>query len=385
MNASHRIASVSKSTKNAKVLNYGQSIFEGMKAQRTYKGRIVLFRPRDNAARMREGAARMSMAAPPEDLFLDAVTSTVRANAHMVPPEGKGSLYLRPLLLGTGPIVGLGPAPSFTFTCFGTAVGSYFVVRSSYYSLEPAFTLQTHVDRLVRRLLATQAVVCCPGTAAFGLHLRTACMTACATAHLQPKRSSDLFSQGGQMAPIDLLVETHFHRAAPGGMGGTKCAGNYSPVLLTQLRAKEQGFADVVYLDAVHNRYVEEVSSCNIFVVSGDTVRTPPLNGTILPGVTRRSVCELLKAKGYEVREEEVSIEDACGADEVFTTGTAVVISSVGSLTHQGECSNRRKETACALSAECLNACANACVYPCQWLIGEPRAGAIMSKTRWHL
>jgi branched-chain amino acid aminotransferase len=152
----------------AQVLNYGQSIFEGMKvcqlschvclaccarltslfgiannrakhskaslcdrlqAQRTERGRIVLFRPKDNAARMRDGAARMSMAAPPEDLFLDAVTSTVAANAHMVPPVGKGSLYLRPLLLGTGSIVGLGPAPSYTFTCFGTAVGSYFVVR----------------------------------------------------------------------------------------------------------------------------------------------------------------------------------------------------------------------------------------------------------------
>lgn len=70
------------------------------------------------------------MAPPPEDLFLEAVTAAVRANAHMVPPAGKGSLYLRPLLLGTGPIVGLGPAPSFTFTVFATAVGSYFGVRA---------------------------------------------------------------------------------------------------------------------------------------------------------------------------------------------------------------------------------------------------------------
>jgi branched-subunit amino acid aminotransferase/4-amino-4-deoxychorismate lyase len=110
------------------VLNYGQAIFEGMKAQRTAKGDIVLFRPTANAERMREGATRMSMVPPPEDLFLRGVFGAVRENASSVPPVGKGSLYLRPLLLGTGPIIGLGPAPSFTFTVFGTAVGSYFKV-----------------------------------------------------------------------------------------------------------------------------------------------------------------------------------------------------------------------------------------------------------------
>lgn len=67
--------------------------------------------------------------------------------------------------------------------------------------------------------------------------------------------------QSGQMQPIELLVETSFHRAAPGGMGATKCAGNYSPVLFVQLQAKEQGYADVVYLDAQSNTYLEEVSA----------------------------------------------------------------------------------------------------------------------------
>ncbi len=90
------------------------------------------------------------------------------------------------------------------------------------------------------------------------------------------------------MTPIDLIVEEHFHRAAPGGMGGTKAAGNYSQVLVTQLAAKKEGFSDVVYLDAVSDTYLEEVSSCNIFSVKGKTIRTPPLRGTILPGVTRR-------------------------------------------------------------------------------------------------
>lgn len=79
------------------------------------------------------------------------------------------------------------------------------------------------------------------------------------------------------MSPIDLVVETEYHRAAPGGTGGTKCVGNYSPVLKTQLAAKGAGFSDVIYLDARENKYVEEVSSCNLFMVKGNVIATPGL------------------------------------------------------------------------------------------------------------
>ena len=252
----------------SQVLNYGQSVFEGMKAQRSAADRVVLFRPASNAARCAAGAARLSMPPVPEAQFVDAVAAAVRANAAWVPPRGKGSLYLRPLLLGTGPILGLGPAPHYDFVVFGAAVGAYF--------------------------------------------------------------------KGGQLAPIDLIVETQFHRSAPRGMGGTKAAGNYSPVLVTQLAAKKAGYSDVVYLDAKHDTYLEEVSSCNIFCVTGKTIRTPPLSGSILPGVTRASIIQLARERGYDVREEAVSVEEAMGADELFTTGTAVVVCAVGSLTHAG-------------------------------------------------
>eukprot|EP00210_Caulerpa_lentillifera_P009364 g8927.t1 len=253
---------------SAQTLNYGQAIFEGMKAQRTHKGRIVLFRPSANAERMREGALRMSMTPVPKQMFLSAVREVVHQNQELVPPLGKGSMYIRPLLLGTGPILGLGPAPEFTFLVYCAAVGTYF--------------------------------------------------------------------KGGQLTPIDLLVEEYFHRASPGGMGATKCAGNYSPVLKVQLEAKKQDYADVVYLDAVENKYLEEVSSCNIFALKGKTIKTPPLKGTILSGVTRRSVIQLAKDHGYTVLEEDISAEEAMEADEMFTTGTAVVLSPVGSLTYKG-------------------------------------------------
>jgi len=252
----------------AQVLNYGQAIFEGMKAQRAEDGSILLFRPELNAERMRNGAKRMAMRRVPEDVFVNAIRDVVRANAAYVPPFGKGALYLRPLLIGSGPILGLGPAPEFTFLVFCAPVGSYF--------------------------------------------------------------------KSGQLTPIDLLVEEQLHRSAPRGMGGTKAAGNYSPVLVTQLEAKKQGFADVLYLDAKHDKYLEEVASCNIFVVKGDKVITPPTSGSILPGVTRRSILELVSEKGYQTEEAPVAIEEALEADEVFTTGTAVVVASVGSITYKG-------------------------------------------------
>ena len=97
-----------------------------MKAQRSAKDRIVLFRPEQNAARMAAGAARLSMPAPPANLFVSAIQQLVRDNQDYVPPQGKGSLYVRPLLLGTGGILGLGPAPSYTFTIYCAAVGAYF-------------------------------------------------------------------------------------------------------------------------------------------------------------------------------------------------------------------------------------------------------------------
>ena len=253
----------------AAVLNYGQGVFEGMKAFRTKDDELLVFRPDENAARCEEGSLRMSMPPVPRDLFQKAVMKTISANADYVPPVGLGSLYLRPLLIGTGAILGLGPAPSYTFLVYCSPVASYF--------------------------------------------------------------------KGGQLTPIDLTVEETYHRAAPGGSGSTKCIGNYSPVLKVQLEAKRQGFSDVMYLDARENKYIEEVSSCNFFCVKGNTISTPALQGSILLGITRKSICEMAAARGFKVEERNVSIEEVMDADECFCTGTAVVVAPVGSITYKGK------------------------------------------------
>ncbi|GJN30020.1 hypothetical protein PR202_gb18294 [Eleusine coracana subsp. coracana] len=134
---------------SAGVLNYGQGLFEGLKAYRKTDGSILLFRPEENATRMISGAERMCMPAPTVEQFVDAVKQTVLANKKWVPPTGKGSLYIRPLLLGSGAVLGLAPAPEYTFIVFVSPVGNYFkeglspinlIVEDQYHRASPGGT-----------------------------------------------------------------------------------------------------------------------------------------------------------------------------------------------------------------------------------------------------
>ena len=110
----------------AGVLNYGQGLFEGMKAYRTDKNRVVFFRPDENARRMQRGADRLKMPPVPESIFIDAVEQVVQANIDWLPPMGRGAMYVRPLLMGSGPVLGVAPAPSYSFMIYVTPVGPYF-------------------------------------------------------------------------------------------------------------------------------------------------------------------------------------------------------------------------------------------------------------------
>lgn len=252
---------------SAGVLNYGQGLFEGLKAYRKEDDKILLFRPEENASRMRMGAERMCMPAPTVEQFVEAVKATALANRRWVPPQGKGALYIRPLLMGSGAVLGLAPAPEYTLLIYAAPVGNYF--------------------------------------------------------------------KGG-LSPIDLIIEHELHRATPGGTGGVKTIGNYASVLKAQSVAKANGYTDVLYIDCVHKRYLEEVSSCNIFVVKGNNIFTPAIKGTILPGITRKSMIDVARSQGFLVEERHVTVDELLAADEVFCTGTAVVVSPVGSITYKG-------------------------------------------------
>ena len=143
--------------------------------------------------------------------------------------------------------------------------------------------------------------------------------------------------------PVRIYVEDEYIRAAPGLTGFTKCGGNYAASIKAGEMAEEQGFAQVLWLDGVEKKYVEEVGSMNIMFKIDGKIYTAPCTGTVLPGVTRRSIIELLRDWGYEVCEEHVAIADIMKAghdgklEEVFGTGTAAVVSPVKELDWKGD------------------------------------------------
>lgn len=143
--------------------------------------------------------------------------------------------------------------------------------------------------------------------------------------------------------PIKILVEDEYVRAVVGGTGTAKTAGNYAASLKAQEKAEAAGYSQVLWLDAIEKKYIEEVGSSNIFFKINGEVITPPLTGSILPGVTRDSVIQLLKHWEVPMIERKISIEEVKLAyekgilEEVFGTGTAAVISPVGELNYQGE------------------------------------------------
>ena len=145
------------------------------------------------------------------------------------------------------------------------------------------------------------------------------------------------------LKPVGIYVEDSYVRAVRGGVGFTKCAGNYAASILAGDIAEKKGYAQVLWLDGVEQKYVEEVGSMNMMFAYGKKIVTPMLNGSILPGITRKSVLQLAAQLGYEVEEKRIAIEDvfedikAGRCTEAFGTGTAAVISPVGELCWKDE------------------------------------------------
>lgn len=253
----------------AGVLNYGQGVFEGTKAYHTSKDNIVMFRIGRNARRMAWSTERLCIPKMDPDFFVEAVTKTVKDNLDYVPPYGKGSLYVRPIVWGTAPAIGVRAVSDYTFVVFVSPVGSYF--------------------------------------------------------------------KDG-IKPLNLKVETDYHRAAARGIGNAKAIGNYSASLYPLTKAKKEGYDEVIYLDSVDGQRIEELGSANLFICKDGAIKTPKLSGSILDGVTRNSVCRIAKdVLGIKVEETDIHLDELLEADEVFCTGTAVVVAPVGKVTYQNK------------------------------------------------
>lgn len=142
--------------------------------------------------------------------------------------------------------------------------------------------------------------------------------------------------------PVKILVENEFVRAVKGGTGNAKTAGNYAAGLKAQEVAEQSGYSQVLWLDGIERKYVEEVGSMNIFFKINGEVITPAINGSILEGITRKSVLEMLRHWNIPVSERKISMDEIRNAyekgqlEEVFGTGTAAVISPVGELNWDG-------------------------------------------------
>ncbi len=257
------------------VLHYGQEIFEGMKAYRQESGPIVMFRPYENAARFRRSARRMAMPELPDETFVQAIELLVSQDKDWVPANPEHSLYLRPFMIATTPTLGVGkPASSYLFL-----------------------------------------VIASP--------------------------SSPIFTGGGLRA-VSVWLAEDYTRAAKGGTGEAKTGGNYAASFAGQQQALDQGCDQVVWLDAAEHRWVEEMGGMNLFFVfgsgSGARIVTPPLSGSLLPGIVRDSLLTMAPDLGIPATQEQVSVDqwrEGCQSGElteVFACGTAAVISPVGAV-----------------------------------------------------
>jgi len=255
-------------------LHYGQGIFEGLKAYKDEKGNITMFRPKDNFIRMNKSAERLCMATFDVDEALKGLVELVKLEKDWIPTAPGTALYIRPFMFGSEAFLGVHPSKKYIFTIILSPVGSYY---------------------------------------AHGLQ------------------------------PTKLIVESHYTRASQGGTGEAKCMGNYACSLLAGEEAKKKGFDQVLWLDGEEKKYVTEVGAMNMAFVIDGTVVTPMLDGSILHGITRNSALTVLRDAGYKVEERKVPIAEIVEAykngklDEAFGTGTAAVISPVGTINYNGE------------------------------------------------
>lgn len=258
----------------AAVFHYGQAIFEGQKAYRRSDGEIALFRPEQNARRFGRSARRMAMPPVPEDLYLQAIETLVDLERDWVPGGEMQSLYIRPYMIATEPLLGVRAASKYVFAIILSPVGAYYA---------------------------------------------------------------------SGFKPVDILVSENYVRAAEGGTGEAKAAGNYGASLIAAHAARDQECAQVLWLDAKERRYIEEIGAMNVMFVIDGILITPPLTGTILPGVTRSCVLKIAEDEEMPVEERPLTIDEltiAIGEGrcrESFGCGTAAVITAIRSFQYRGK------------------------------------------------
>lgn len=251
------------------VFHYGAEVFEGLKAYRAPSGKVQLFRPWDNIARLNDSAERLGLPQVDPEFTLEALKTYVKLEQDWVPSEDGTSLYLRPFMIGADEALGLHSINRALLIFIASPVGSYY-------------------------------------------------------------------PEG--INPVKIMIEKEDVRAVRGGTGYAKCGGNYAASNRAGERAEKKGFTQVLWLDGVERKYIEEVGAMNVMFKINGKVITPKLTGSILPGITRRSCIEMLKSWGYTVEERLFSVDELAEAvksgtlEEAWGCGTAAVVSPIGLL-----------------------------------------------------
>lgn len=248
-------------------IHYGQSIFEGMKANKNENNEVLIFRPEMNAKRFTESCKRICMPQIPESTFIQLIQKVVDVDREWVPSKEGHSLYIRPFMFATDDFIGIKPSDTYKFIIFTCPVGAYY-------------------------------------------------------------------SQ-----PVNVKIEEYYTRAAQGGVGRAKTAGNYAASLYPAKLAQEQGFHQLIWTDAAEHKYIEESGTMNIvFEIEGKLVTPSEDMDTILRGVTKRAVVDIARHWGVEVEERRVTVEEVVTAlregrvTDAFGAGTAATIAQVAKI-----------------------------------------------------
>lgn len=257
---------------SARVLHYGQAIFEGMKCFKSEQDELFLFRPEENFKRFNKSSVRLAIPEIDENIFFDGLKELVKIDSEWVKKGIGNALYIRPFVFASEPSINASEANEYTFM-----------------------------------------IICSPSKSYYG----------------------DM--------EISVKVEEKYSRAAKGGVGYAKAAGNYAAAFYPTKLALDQGFQQIIWTDSNNHNAIEEAGTMNLFFVIGDKLITSPTSDSILDGITRKSIIELAEFHNIDVLEREITIDEIIkehnsgNLKEIFGSGTAVVVLPIKSFGHRDQ------------------------------------------------
>ena len=252
---------------SARVLHYGQAIFEGMKCFKSEQDELFLFRPEENFKRFNKSSVRLAIPEIDQNIFFNGLKELLMIDSEWVKKGIGNALYIRPFVFASEPSINASEANEYTFM-----------------------------------------IICSPSKSYYG----------------------DM--------EISVKVEEKYSRAAKGGVGYAKAAGNYAAAFYPTKLAIDQGFQQIIWTDSNNHNAIEEAGTMNLFFVIGDKLITSPTSDSILDGITRKSIIELAEFHNIDVLEREITIDEIIkehksgNLKEIFGSGTAVVVLPIKSF-----------------------------------------------------